>query len=978
MNTIENDEMMQSATAYLNQDDSKSVTFAPPFREGKIHNDSSEIPPVFYSGSHDHGSTLPHNDSVSTWPSITKTHLIPKYNHIFTLFAALLLSTALAFLSALDAAVNCTRGLNVWSWEDFLPWLSREEDTLNDYYNYDGGRQLEENEMYYYNNYGDEGNYYDANQAEQCRDLFISATIPIYPIVILLSYICCRWTIDNNELKKQKDDQSSIPDNIYFSGELDRDRKRYEEFKEHVEHQSSHLTSCIKLCFLSLVCAMLCSYSKILIADESNAPRVDVDSQDLFKLRFQSLGALNYIGEVGQNANLYYSSWCSLAVSIALVYELGRITYKHFHVTKNLRHELDRITKYQFTQTNAVETVMTWSKSQQQVIKVKRSSWHEILYKLRHRTGLWLILLITSILIYTSSQRVWKNDIYPTALENGQIEEDGSVCSIVHGYISLKSRDDYGLIHPSKCERTRAAIATGIFCVCLSLFALLAHFIMSRKVTAQIKSSSKLLNDRETYRELLRKRRKFVPLHLEAMLSCVISFVLAINAIFCTAVEGPASRVGDLYYSSWIAFVCSMKLVLSCIKDIFEEDEEDIGVSGEEKDFVPREVTAKPPNQKFSRHGMARDFSLHTNFQVKEEVSMRLVMLSPTQSSDGDEDGTIGSYIGGMPIPEKNGLHQMFEERMVVEEEASRAKRVERWASGAIFSFVYLISVIDAAFHASYGKLDVAQLYMVICPAVFMTLCTMMFVLCLNKKTYEIVDRFSVGGIVAAFLLFIWMGNLVLTLHYESSWAVNDIGEIEMASMYYFTWLTIFNAGLLLSSYVKRLFPSKSKPLMVVLWAAVVKVCFVMFGSCCDILLTVKDSCQAAEHGDDTATFCERTIAGTIISSIGMALGSLAALVRFFHPNPRGTLQKAEAIMATFMAVLFAFSLALITGIGGPGKSVGDLYYGSWLAFLATLVVAMNLINEVRNSDDRELDILGSVGTFMDESKTMATPYSVI
>ena len=145
-----------------------------------------------------------------------------------------------------------------------------------------------------------------------------------------------------------------------------------------------------------------------------------------------------------------------------------------------------------------------------------------------------------------------------------------------------------------------------------------------------------------------------------------------------------------------------------------------------------------------------------------------------------------------------------------------------------------------------------------------------------------------------------------------------------------------------------------------------------------DILLTVKDSCQAAEHGDDTATFCERTIAGTIISSIGMALGSLAALVRFFNPNPRGTLQKAEAVMATFMAVLFAFSLALITGIGGPGKSVGDLYYGSWLAFLATLVVAMNLINEVRNSDERELDILGSVGTFMDDSKTMATPYSVI
>ena len=59
------------------------------------------------------------------------------------------------------------------------------------------------------------------------------------------------------------------------------------------------------------------------------------------------------------------------------------------------------------------------------------------------------------------------------------------------------------------------------------------------------------------------------------------------------------------------------------------------------------------------------------------------------------------------------------------------------------------------------------------------------------------------------------MGNLILTLHHESSWAVNEIGDVQMANLYYFTWGTALNAGLLMSSYVKKVFPSKSKHLMV-------------------------------------------------------------------------------------------------------------------------------------------------------------------
>ena len=635
--------------------------------------------------------------SVSTWPSITKSSLIPKYNHIFTLFAALLLSTTLAFFSALDAVLNCTHGMNVWS----LPFLSKSERyEEQNYYYYGNDRALEdggEDNYYYQNANNDE--YYAAqlSQAEECKDLFVSAMLPVCLTVVVLCLISCRWTIDNHKWKEETNDRS-VPESISFSGEKDRDRKRFKEFKDHVNHQVQHLKSCFQLVSTSLVCMGLWTYAKIMISNESNAPILDDESeQNLFKLRFQSLGAINYIGEVGQNANLYYSSWFSLLLSMALVYELGRITHKHYLTTQNMQAELGKISRYRVTQTNAIEMIMTWSKAQQQDIKDKSSDWHESLYKFNFRTGIWLATLIASIMIFTSSRRIWNNDMYPTALANGEIADDATICTIVHGYISLESRGSMGFIHPSECERTKAARATGIFCIGLSVFALVAHYNMHSIVAQEIRSSSKLLRNREDYGEILEKRRKLIPLRFECIFACIITLVLAINALFATAVEGPASNVGDLYYSSWIAFVSAMRLALNCLEDILKEDEEVLEENS--PDSIDTDANSEVVNKgKLSpRRKMARLFSIRTNFSLKEEVSTRVVMLAPTQSFDNyPDEGNIGSYIGGMPIPKKNGLHQMFEERIVEDEEASRSKRVRRWALGCVFSTIYLMSALDA------------------------------------------------------------------------------------------------------------------------------------------------------------------------------------------------------------------------------------------------------------------------------------------
>lgn len=164
------------------------------------------------------------------------------------------------------------------------------------------------------------------------------------------------------------------------------------------------------------------------------------------------------------------------------------------------------------------------------------------------------------------------------------------------------------------------------------------------------------------------------------------------------------------------------------------------------------------------------------------------------------------------------------------------------------------------------------------------------------------------------------------------------------------------------------------------MWLVVVKICFVMFGSCIDILLTIRSQCQAAEKGDGIYVFCKRTEAGAVFGFIGMAAGFLAGVYRFFFPSPSVKALKRETIMSTLLAIMFGFSLAMVTGIGGPGQAVGDLYYGSWLAFFAAIGVASSLYAEVEKEKSKENMFVSSdsSATTGNESGFISsgTPYS--
>jgi uncharacterized membrane protein len=58
-----------------------------------------------------------------------------------------------------------------------------------------------------------------------------------------------------------------------------------------------------------------------------------------------------------------------------------------------------------------------------------------------------------------------------------------------------------------------------------------------------------------------------------------------------------------------------------------------------------------------------------------------------------------------------------------------------------------------------------------------------------------------------------------------------------------------------------------------------------------------------------------------------------------------------EMLISMFLVLLFGATVALITGIGGPGQSVGDLYYSTWLAFFVSIGIFVSCYDQIKRED---------------------------
>lgn len=123
----------------------------------------------------------------------------------------------------------------------------------------------------------------------------------------------------------------------------------------------------------------------------------------------------------------------------------------------------------------------------------------------------------------------------------------------------------------------------------------------------------------------------------------------------------------------------------------------------------------------------------------------------------------------------------------------------------------------------------------------------------------------------------------------------------------------------------------------------------VVLGAALHIWNTIGGQCEL-EWRSSGITYCSRTVLAMVVAITGLVIGGLVLFARVFIPTrwlSNRSRAHCEAVISIFLVLLFGVAAAMITGIGGPGQSVGDLYYATWLAFWVSIGIFVSCFDQI-------------------------------
>jgi hypothetical protein len=536
---------------------------------------------------------------------------------------------------------------------------------------------------------------------------------------------------------------------------------------------------------------------------------------------YTSLAAVDAMGRVADNANLYYLSWISEGLAILIFYQLGgAFVRQHWHpmITAPATVAMSApITSTPSTVSAASSALFPWHKQALGIIAKNsmensllqfpsassmpavfpattqryhssRIKWFQRFYKLRVRTGIWVAALLSSLVVVASSAHLFHEVLLPAAQslydndDNLSTDDQHSWWNIVeenkaYGRVCVLLASQDSTLSEEMCFRTFFSLLSGFVAVILCGTAIVLHLLTRRSAAADalyLEACGGVYH--EVAHQMMVTKNHHFPLRSELLLSVVLSLWLGWNALWVSGVQGPALRVGNLYYASFLCFFLCLRICLGCVEEYFNIDD---------NDGHHHEKQTSSRQHRLNKEGNGK----------QEKVSYKAPNLFREQ--EGESSASRGQH-GDIARPDHTSQVHVDESRtrsyigyMRDAIEKERAKRLRRYFFLGAFSTVCAGSAMDAAKNQGLA-MTLSKKYMIIAPATVAVLSAVLFLLCLSKVTYGVVSQFWVGGLLALVSFWIWLLDLILTMHSEDSWAVNGVGEIEMANLYYFCELFAF------------------------------------------------------------------------------------------------------------------------------------------------------------------------------------------
>ena len=228
-----------------------------------------------------------------------------------------------------------------------------------------------------------------------------------------------------------------------------------------------------------------------------------------------SLGAVNSMGEVGTNANLFYFSWISFFLSASLCYAFSCSPFVH-------------------------------NKNSLDITSNKKLS----IYSYRLRMGTWISMTICCFVVVTASTKIWREIVAYREYRIGQITYDDATILDDDFWSILLENDDnpfYSKFLPIMFDRTKIALNMGLTGAIISFGAIFAHWFVGQSDVG-------------------------LPLALwiELILSFLQFLLFGIAGWFVTGTGGPAQSVGVLYYSTMAIILLSLRIFIGCVEEVVE------------------------------------------------------------------------------------------------------------------------------------------------------------------------------------------------------------------------------------------------------------------------------------------------------------------------------------------------------------------------------------------------------------------------
>jgi len=483
---------------------------------------------------------------------------------------------------------------------------------------------------------------------------------------------------------------------------------------------------------------------------------------------FHSLGAVDVSGQIGDNANLYYLVFASWILSIVLVYQA-------FSVLIQAGRAADQAALAQ----GLLPSTSWWIMDEKYDLENHKSrhTWYQSLYKLRVRTGMWTAALITCLVLTASAQYVWRQFMWPYV--HGDDSDSGTDPWIFDpmdfALCQTMAANSNGLVSATLCRRTVMVWFSGALSFLLSAFSIGMHLVARARahglVTNEHRQQIFYMQRINIFRKLLNRHR--VPLGTELILSLILSLLLGFNAVLSTGVQGPATKVGNLYYASWGSFLLLVRIAVGCLEEWYEVEAK----NDKTLNSAGSGTSAKKPSVALRNEQVPTNITKEDT-EGGEMTDIKGVDVDGSQTSFETETSDISGRSSVMMDPL----------------EKDRVKRLRFYFFLSIFSICCAAAAFDAAVNQK-EPLTRVHRYMMLSPCVVAFQSLVLFCLCLSKKYYLVASHVCVGGILSVLSFGLWLVDLVLTMHSEDSWAVNGIGEIRFANLYYFSWASILTSG---------------------------------------------------------------------------------------------------------------------------------------------------------------------------------------